>query len=499
MARHRPIEALSRTKGGEHACAAGGARGEDAAPPFLYIGHGVASALKSMECLVCFKRDLAPGERTAIERDLPPPFEGGLVWTKRTLRFSSDDLLPARVIRAYTVRKNVTMDVPWKSRGERGLPSAKAWADFNADIDRWAEQIHSHHPIAFLVKPSDVECPSELDEWHDWSMRRIHSDVLPHLSDAEVTAGWTKFLVGWWKEFLGGLELDEQQRILGGLAGKAKEILERQGGVPKPKRRPDPPPTIEEALAVWEQVCRIRDGGELGMRFRETLNRKTGAASMRDGEYYDLCRFTRDLPDRGREGILTRIAEELLRQPPPANTKELESIGMYLQEGPGDVLETIASRLSRQKPPVESPETWKSFLAISLVRRKRLKKAEPLVGELAFERGCQFAWYAIVAYLKARGDIPSAAAVYHRHRSHEPYLYDGPVPKEFRPKPRDLATKYGETFDSLIAPIWNPGKLPACWLRVVTGFAHEARTVPALASKIFEAKTELERRGESLE
>jgi hypothetical protein len=142
--------------------------------PFLFLGAGLGTSRKCLECQICFARAPSSDERAAIERLLPPALTYVKTWTSAVLNFGSDDTLE------YLVASN------------KKKPTRTDWGAFCEDVERRALEVHGVCPIALFVKDDDGTYGRKLGAWHRWSVRelatRFHELPLPPEGGAELVA-----------------------------------------------------------------------------------------------------------------------------------------------------------------------------------------------------------------------------------------------------------------------------------------------------------------------
>jgi hypothetical protein len=124
--------------------------------PFLFLGAGLGTTRKCLECQICFVRAPLERERAAIEGLLPPALTYTKTWAGAVLNFGSDDSLEVLV-----------------SGRQRPNPTRAEWTAFCEDVERRMLEIHHVAPIGLFVKHDDGTYGRKLGPWHEWSVREI--------------------------------------------------------------------------------------------------------------------------------------------------------------------------------------------------------------------------------------------------------------------------------------------------------------------------------------
>lgn len=139
---------------------------KEAAHPFLFVGDGVDSSYKCLECYAWFVEAPSAAERKRILAKLPRPLTSFARFSGDLLHFGSDDLLETYVQAAYDAahaktpyRKAVKQLVARATNADGTFvvtfPTTKQWTAFAEDFAHAMKEIHAHAKLRLALKADD--------------------------------------------------------------------------------------------------------------------------------------------------------------------------------------------------------------------------------------------------------------------------------------------------------------------------------------------------------
>jgi tetratricopeptide (TPR) repeat protein len=230
---------------------------------FPYVGHGTAAARKHMECTVVFTTDVQAAERTKWAEALPDVMTDFARWQGRVLTFGNMGSLQWAVRAAY----DHVSDPDSAFEDDPELPSPAQWRAFNGDIDEWLMAVHDAHPVALFVKPIDTEYGTDTDAWHEWTMERAATDVVPILEAAgDACTEVCEYVTALWQA--------------------------RQDALDAPAQEPGP--TLAESAALLEALLADDTGERLEDRYTRVFAERNSETE------YSLLGYFHALVEAGR-------------------------------------------------------------------------------------------------------------------------------------------------------------------------------------------------------
>lgn len=163
------------------------------------------------------------------------------------------------------------------------LPSPAQWRAFNEAIDAWLMAAHDNHPITLVVKPIDTEYGTSTDAWHDWTMDRALSHVVPILDAAgQACAETSAYVTSLWQA--------------------------RQDSLDAPAEQPGP--TIDELEAAWHALLAEDTGERLDERYERAFAERYPDRALGLLDYYQA------LVDGGRVDEAIALCHAVLEAGP---------------------------------------------------------------------------------------------------------------------------------------------------------------------------------------
>lgn len=179
-----------------------GPSANDSAFPFLFVGQGVASSYKCLECYLWFERPPNAKQRARIKAELPLPVAAFATFHGDLLHFGSHDDLEFRVKAAY---EPPFATKPFKQASREVFAIAKAaefsedvlfpkpryWRAFCEDFERKMLAVHAIANLKLALKPDNEGEPLRAGAWHRWSIAhldRVVDELARHRKPTVVLA-----------------------------------------------------------------------------------------------------------------------------------------------------------------------------------------------------------------------------------------------------------------------------------------------------------------------
>jgi predicted DNA-binding WGR domain protein len=157
------------------------------AHPFLFVGQGLGSSYKSLECYAWFKQAPAPAVQAKIKAALPPPVTAFVKFHGDLMHFGCDDQIEIAVKAAYEPDhaskpyKRAWRDVYAIAKAgdfDDGLlfPAKRTWKAFCDDFERRMLEVHRVAKLELVLKPdaSDGDLDLRPGAWHRRSVLESH-------------------------------------------------------------------------------------------------------------------------------------------------------------------------------------------------------------------------------------------------------------------------------------------------------------------------------------
>ena len=167
--------------------------------PFLFVGQGVSTSYKSLECYAWLVQIPSAALKKRIIAKLPLPTRSFVQFSGDVICFASDDRLEIFVKAAYDAKYSKT---PFKKAvaaierildeegfdSKRASPTPSQWAAFCADFEK---SMHAIDRLARLrcVLKNDLDGRHHQGAWHVWSLQNAYRLADIALSEQRTLAG----------------------------------------------------------------------------------------------------------------------------------------------------------------------------------------------------------------------------------------------------------------------------------------------------------------------